>query len=162
MHSLRGTIPLYRARCVPLTMPPVVGIFFIITANSLSLMGKPLADNVLSRLFIQIGSGGRGAESLNKSASDVLYASDQLAEDKSVRALLKTMELQRPLVLLIDDKYTLFPLDLASRNCAYAVLGFYRIARAWGRSIKDVPRFNTEICVIQLRNNLPGVLRSRW
>ncbi|THH31340.1 hypothetical protein EUX98_g2852 [Antrodiella citrinella] len=83
------------------------------------------------KLIISHG-GGRGAESTHKNLSDTpLHASDQLAEDRSVRALLKTMELKRPMVLIIDDKYNLFPFDLASRNCTYAVLGFYRIAHAW-------------------------------
>lgn len=59
-------------------------------------------------------------------------ASDQLAADKSVRALLNNYLHNRPLALLIDDKYALFPYDLGSKNVAYAVLGFYTIAYAWG------------------------------
>lgn len=79
-------------------------------------------------------SGGRGAESLNhKPSSGPHYATDQLANDKSVRALMNTMQVGRPLVLIIDDKYSLFPYDLASKSCTYAVLGFYRIAHAWGK-----------------------------
>lgn len=50
-----------------------------------------------------------------------------------MRALLKTYEMKRPLVLLVDDKYALFPFDLAEKGCTYAILGFYRIAYAWGR-----------------------------
>jgi len=59
-------------------------------------------------------------------------ADDQLAQDKSVRALLKNFQDNRPLVLLIDDKYILFPYDLGSRDVTYAVLGFYKIVHAWG------------------------------
>ena len=59
-------------------------------------------------------------------------ASDQLAEDKSVRALLDNYRSGRPLVLLIDDKYALFPYDLGSHGVTYAVLGFYTISYAWG------------------------------
>ena len=62
-------------------------------------------------------------------------ASDQLEEDKSVRALLHTYRMKRPVVLLIDDKYELFPLDLSSKGCTYAVLGWYHIAHAWGRKL---------------------------
>ena len=61
-------------------------------------------------------------------------ADDQLAQDKSVRALLKTYKLQRPLVLLIDDKYALFPYDLSTQDVTYAVLGLYTITHVWGRS----------------------------
>ena len=59
-------------------------------------------------------------------------ATDQLAHDKSVRALLDNYRNQRPLVLLIDDKYILFPYDLGARDMTYVVLGFYTIAHAWG------------------------------
>lgn len=59
-------------------------------------------------------------------------ASDQLSDDKSVRALLSNYRNRRPLVLLIDDKYALFPYDLASKGVTYAILGFYTIVCAWG------------------------------
>jgi hypothetical protein len=62
----------------------------------------------------------------------VQSAADQLAQDKSVRALLSTYRLQRPLVLLIDDRYTLFPYDLSTKDVTYAVLGLYTITHAWG------------------------------
>ncbi|KAI0744219.1 hypothetical protein C8Q80DRAFT_885446 [Daedaleopsis nitida] len=40
--------------------------------------------------------------------------------------------MKRPIALLIDDRYALFPYDLASKkDCTYAVLGFYHIAHAW-------------------------------
>lgn len=61
-------------------------------------------------------------------------ADDQLAQDKSVRALLKTYKLQRPLALLIDDRYTLFPYDLSTKDVVYAVLGLYTITHVWGWS----------------------------
>ena len=59
-------------------------------------------------------------------------ADDQLAEDKSVRALLTNYRESRPLVLIIDDKYALFPYDLRAKGVTYAVLGFYTITHAWG------------------------------
>ena len=62
-------------------------------------------------------------------------ASDQLAEDKSVKALLNTFKTGQPVVLLIDDRYSLFPFDLAAGKYTYVVLGFYKIVHAWGKSI---------------------------
>lgn len=59
-------------------------------------------------------------------------AADQHEEDKSVRALLRTYQMKRPLVLIIDDRYALFPYDLATKGYTYVVLGFYHIAHAWG------------------------------
>jgi hypothetical protein len=59
-------------------------------------------------------------------------ADDQLAEDKSVKALLTTYNSHRPLVLLVDDKYSLFPYDLSAKDVTYAVLGYFFIAHAWG------------------------------
>lgn len=61
-----------------------------------------------------------------------MQASDQLAQDKSVRALLNNFHHGRPLVLLIDDKYALFPYDLGSKDVTYAVLGFYTVSHVWG------------------------------
>jgi len=65
-------------------------------------------------------------------------ASDQLADDKSVRALLSNYRDRRPLALVIDDKYALFPFDLTSKRVTYAVLGFYTIAYAWGMRIPEL------------------------
>ncbi|KAG6850964.1 hypothetical protein H0H93_005833 [Arthromyces matolae] len=59
-------------------------------------------------------------------------ADDQLAQDKSVRALLTNYRDCRPLALLFDDKYALFPYDLRPKGITYAVLGFYTISHAWG------------------------------
>ena len=64
----------------------------------------------------------------------VQSADDQLVQDKSVRALVATYKLKRPLVLLIDDKYTLFPYDLSTKDVTYAVLGLYTITHVWGQS----------------------------
>lgn len=61
-------------------------------------------------------------------------AEDQLAQDKSVRALLRNYMEKRPLVLLADDRYKLFPYNLAASDCMYVVLGFYYITHAWGIS----------------------------
>ncbi|KAI0949242.1 hypothetical protein AcW1_008912 [Taiwanofungus camphoratus] len=80
-----------------------------------------------------ISHGGGKAESLHtrEGHSEQHEADDQLADDKSVRALLNTCALQRPIALLVDDKYSLFPFDLAADGYTYVVLGFYHIAHAW-------------------------------
>lgn len=50
-----------------------------------------------------------------------------------MRALLRTCLMKRPVALIIDDRYALFPYDLATKeDCTYAVLGFYHVAHAWG------------------------------
>ena len=58
-------------------------------------------------------------------------ASDQRADDSSVRSLLNNYMHDLPIVLLADDKYALFPYDLRSKNYTYIVLGFYKIVHAW-------------------------------
>lgn len=59
-------------------------------------------------------------------------AGDQLAEDKSIRALLNNYENKQPLVIVADDKYRLFPYDLDAKGYTYVVLGWYQITHAWG------------------------------
>jgi hypothetical protein len=78
-------------------------------------------------------SGGK-SESMHSIKGHVSSqpASNQLAQDKSVRALLNNYKNNRPLALLIDDKYALFPYDLGARDIAYAVLGFYIVENVWG------------------------------
>ncbi|KAI0630126.1 hypothetical protein C8Q77DRAFT_243759 [Trametes polyzona] len=80
-----------------------------------------------------ISHGGGKAESLHSKHghSQLHEADDQREEDKSVRALLRTFQMKRPLVLIIDDRYALFPYDLAAKGYTYVVLGFYHIAHAW-------------------------------
>ncbi|KAF8070689.1 hypothetical protein FPV67DRAFT_1036975 [Lyophyllum atratum] len=80
-----------------------------------------------------VSHGGGKAESIHSSQgkSSTQPAEDQLAQDKSIRALLANYRESRPLVLLIDDKYALFPYDLKARNVTYAVLGLYTITHAW-------------------------------
>lgn len=55
-----------------------------------------------------------------------------MAQDKSVRALLANYKDRRPLVLVIDDRYKLFPYNLANSGYTYVVLGFYVITNVWG------------------------------
>ncbi|KAI0066145.1 hypothetical protein BV25DRAFT_1797181 [Artomyces pyxidatus] len=80
-----------------------------------------------------ISHGGGKAEALHstKGRSETHAAADQLEGDQSVRALLNTFKANRPLVLLADDKYALFPFDLAAGEYTYVVLGLYRITHAW-------------------------------
>ena len=79
----------------------------------------------------------RGGKAESVHCRDGLYtstqASDQLADDKSVRSLLENYRTGRPLVLVIDDKYVLFPYELSAQDITYAVLGFYTISYAWGK-----------------------------
>ncbi|KAJ7352130.1 hypothetical protein DFH08DRAFT_858004 [Mycena albidolilacea] len=82
---------------------------------------------------IIISHGGGKAESARVDRGKVITknAEDQRADDSSVSSLLENYQRGQPLVLLIDDKYGLFPFDLTSRGVYMAVLGFYRIIHAW-------------------------------
>ena len=55
-----------------------------------------------------------------------------MEDDRSVSALLNNYKSGRPLVVLVDDNYALFPFDLAANGYSYVVLGLYWIAHAWG------------------------------
>jgi hypothetical protein len=85
--------------------------------------------------FQQPSRGGK-AESLQVRAGrmEIQMAEDQLAQDKSVRALLKNHIEKRPLVLLADDRYKPFPYNLAASGYTYIVLGFYYVKHAWGET----------------------------
>ncbi|KAF7793923.1 hypothetical protein EIP86_005045 [Pleurotus ostreatoroseus] len=74
-----------------------------------------------------ISHGGGKAESIHKlnGQSETIEASDQMEDDKSVRALLHTYRIKRPLVLLIDDKYKLFPFDIAYSEGFLAPVAFH-------------------------------------
>ncbi|PPQ68046.1 hypothetical protein CVT25_014507 [Psilocybe cyanescens] len=80
-----------------------------------------------------ISHGGGKAESIHSKKGQLTSqpATDQLAQDKSVRALWNNYRNNRPLALLMDDRYALFPYDLKAKNVGYAVLGFYTISDAW-------------------------------
>lgn len=96
-------------------------------------MGELVYVFLTSAVIDPIFRGGK-AESLHTRSGQTTaqMADDQLAQDKSVRALLRNYRESRPIVLLIDDKYVLFPYDLAAKDVTYAVLGFYTITFAWG------------------------------
>ena len=79
--------------------------------------------------------GGK-AESVHSTKGKLVLRgpSDQLQNDKSVRALLGTAATKQPIALLIDDRYAMFPYDISAKpDCMYVVLGFYHIAHAWGK-----------------------------
>lgn len=81
-----------------------------------------------------ISHGGGKAESISHSKAhrhEKQTASDQNAEDFSVRALLNSFHNNTPVALLIDDKYVHFPFSLGARDITYAVLGFYKITHFW-------------------------------
>ncbi|KAG6897515.1 hypothetical protein C0992_000741 [Termitomyces sp. T32_za158] len=89
--------------------------------------------NAISSWPQWIYSGGKAESAHRLQGRSITHAADdQLAQDKSIRALLTNYRESRPLVLLIDDKYALFPYDLRSKAITYAVLGFYTISHAWG------------------------------
>ncbi|KAH9036924.1 hypothetical protein EDB84DRAFT_1156137 [Lactarius hengduanensis] len=80
-----------------------------------------------------ISHGGGKAEALHSKnrCLEVRGPGDQLEDDRSVRALLNNYKCGRPLVLLADDNYRLFPFDLTANGYAYVVLGLYWITHAW-------------------------------
>ncbi|KAK0203612.1 hypothetical protein DFS33DRAFT_1332731 [Desarmillaria ectypa] len=80
-----------------------------------------------------ISHGGGKAESIHRTKGyhEKQAASDQNAEDFSVRALLNNFHNNIPVALLIDDKYVHFPFSLDAQDVAYAVLGFYKITHVW-------------------------------
>lgn len=90
------------------------------------------------RNFIHLRySGGKWeSQHMTRGKVETHLADDQLAQDKSVRALIANYTNKRPLVLLIDDKYALFPFNLSASGITYAVLGFYFISDFWGESAK--------------------------
>ncbi|KAJ3724864.1 hypothetical protein C8R42DRAFT_463116 [Lentinula raphanica] len=111
------------------------GVYF---SNNLAkgylLSGYPAKrDGFFHNGKLILSHGGGKAESLQQSKGQAKLkpADDQKADDKSVRALLTNYKQQIPIVLLVDDKYALFPYDLGGKNITYAVLGVYLITHAW-------------------------------
>jgi hypothetical protein len=80
-----------------------------------------------------VSSGGK-AEALHSKNGrlEIQGPRDQLEDDRSVRALLNNYKSGRPLVVLADNNYALFPFDLTANGYTYVVLGLYWIAHAWG------------------------------
>jgi hypothetical protein len=97
----------------------------------------PVCNYLLFANVLQRGGKHENLRTRN-GQTDTQLAADQLAEDKSVRALISNYEQGKPLVLLVDDKYALFPFDLAARGVTYAVLGFYRIIHTWGMRLRTL------------------------
>lgn len=83
------------------------------------------------RLIISHGGGKAEALHSRNRRLEVQGPGDQLEDDRSVRALLNNYKSGRPLVLLVDDNYRLFPFDLTANGYTYVVLGLYWIAHAW-------------------------------
>ncbi|KAF8650406.1 hypothetical protein AX16_005213 [Volvariella volvacea WC 439] len=110
-----------------------------------------------------ISHGGGKAESLHCHRGQIAtqQADDQLAEDKSVRALLSNYHEGRPLVLIIDDKYTLFPYDLGAKDVTYAVLGLYTITSAWGNFVQNL-RWQSELKSVQRNINQQIMTVVEW
>jgi hypothetical protein len=93
-------------------------------------------------------------------------ADDQLAIDTSVHALLNNHKRDVPLVLLVDDKYALFPYDLTASDVTYAVLGFYRITHVWSKTFSFAVTFKSLLCIVAecqpAQNNRGAVLRYKF
>ncbi|KAK0495928.1 hypothetical protein EDD18DRAFT_1074824 [Armillaria luteobubalina] len=83
------------------------------------------------KLIISHGGGKAESISHSKGRHEKQAASDQNAQDFSVRALLNSFHNNTPVALLIDDKYVHFPFSLGARDITYAVLGFYKITHFW-------------------------------
>ncbi|KAN0134053.1 hypothetical protein V8E53_008271 [Lactarius tabidus] len=83
------------------------------------------------RLIVSHGGGKAEALHSRNRYREVRGPGDQLEDDKSVRALLNNYRCRRPLVLLVDDNYRLFPFDLTAGGYTYVVLGLYWITHAW-------------------------------
>ncbi|KAI0730325.1 hypothetical protein C8Q72DRAFT_776282 [Fomitopsis betulina] len=111
------------------------GVYFLKDMVKGYLLGGFAASRDLfahdGRIIISHGGGKADSIHTEKGVHKAHEAADQLESDKSVRALLNTHNMQRPVALLVDDKYSLFPFNLAADGYTYVVLGFYRIAHAW-------------------------------
>ncbi|KAJ7698116.1 hypothetical protein B0H17DRAFT_1051168 [Mycena rosella] len=83
------------------------------------------------KIIISHGGGKSASSRTQNGQTTNKAADDQRAHDISVRALIETYRKNQPLVLLIDDKYRLFPFDLGSRDVYMAILGFYKIVHLW-------------------------------
>ncbi|KAL1744778.1 hypothetical protein HDZ31DRAFT_37795, partial [Schizophyllum fasciatum] len=83
------------------------------------------------RFIVSHGGGKAESVAMHDGHLTVVSAQDQSEYDRSVKALLHTYLEKRPLVLLLDDNYRLFPYDLKSQGIVYAVLGLYYIKHAW-------------------------------
>lgn len=95
-----------------------------------------------------ISHGGGKSENFvgSKEGRQLRSAQDQTTSDTSVRALLRNYKEGRPLVLLADDQYTLFPYDLSASGYTYVVLGIYWISHAWAEC---QPTLTNSTCVIR-------------
>ncbi|KAH8978208.1 hypothetical protein EDB83DRAFT_2243118 [Lactarius deliciosus] len=87
------------------------------------------------KLIISHGGGKAKALHSKNRRQEVRGPGDQSEDDPSIRALLDNHKCGRPLVLLADDNYRLFPFDLTANGYTYVVLGLYWITHAWGRSL---------------------------
>ena len=117
-------------------------------------MGERPSPQLLSRLSSLCSGGKAESMAMQDGKLTVIPAQDQSESDRSVRALLHTYSEKRPIVLLLDDNYRLFPYDLKSQGIVYAVLGLYFIKHAWGTSCYQ------ESCVRVLKPSYSGAAAS--
>ncbi|KAJ7152873.1 hypothetical protein C8R46DRAFT_1228435 [Mycena filopes] len=90
------------------------------------------------KLIVSHGGGGG-----NESGGIHARVNDQRGGDRSVRALINNCIAGTPVVLVVDENYTKFPLKLSTKGISFAVLGFYIIVAAWAES----RRVNETDCV---------------
>ncbi|KAH9034180.1 hypothetical protein EDB84DRAFT_1251777, partial [Lactarius hengduanensis] len=83
------------------------------------------------KLIISHGGGKAKALHSKNGRQEVRGPGDQSEDDPSIRALLDNHKCGRPLVLLADDNYRLFPFDLTANGYTYVVLGLYWITHGW-------------------------------
>ena len=83
-------------------------------------IAKPLIHPIIC-------SGGSGGKNLDET-------SGQMEHDKTVRTLLKAHKTRKPIALLSDDLYALFPYQFDPK-WMYVVLGFYQVVDAWGENL---------------------------
>ncbi|KAJ7932122.1 hypothetical protein B0H13DRAFT_1593644, partial [Mycena leptocephala] len=92
--------------------------------------GPNSTDRCNKLTSLNVSGGGRPE---NESGRIDEHVADQKA-NAWVRALFNNCDDGTPLVLLVDDKYAQFPLNLKEKDIYLAVLGFYTIVEAWAES----------------------------
>ncbi|KAF7327298.1 2OG-FeII-Oxy-2 domain-containing protein [Mycena kentingensis (nom. inval.)] len=115
------------------------------------------------KLIISHGGGKAEWLRVKKGEATTTAADDQRKDDPSVSALLVNYKMRKPLVLLVDDNYEYFPIDLKVGGIYIAVLGLYMIVNAWAERVLDETsqrhvvrwKFAFQWCENQASNRFP-------
>lgn len=97
----------------------------------LYLMGALMTDHCRCDLADEVFRGGKNAL-VARNGLVIRKALDQEETDNFVKALKRSCDQRRPVVLLADRRYSFFPWEFGT-NVNYVVLGLYYITRAWGQ-----------------------------